>query len=157
MKKGYIFETPIGRIFLVEEDQVLTHLCLPNSLPPQTIIFQKTAFLQKVAKQLEEYFNGTRTEFTIPLHPQGTDFQKKCWQALQKIPYGKTCSYQEIASAIGNPKACRAVGMANHYNPIAILIPCHRVIGANGKLVGYGGGLNIKQYLLQLEQGRKLC
>ena len=101
--------------------------------------------------QLSEYFAGTRQEFTLPLSPKGTPFQQKVWAALQTIPYGQTRSYGEIARQIGSPKAARAVGMANHHNPIAILIPCHRVVGQNGALTGYAGGLERKKALLQLE------
>ena len=98
--------------------------------------------------------DGKRKSFDLPLKPEGTEFQKKVWNALLDIPYGETRSYKDIAVAIGNPKACRAVGMANNRNPISIIIPCHRVIGANGSLVGYGGGLPIKIELLNLETGK---
>ena len=108
---------------------------------------------REVDKQMGEYFEGERKEFDLPLRPEGTDFQKKVWNALLEIPFGETRSYQDIANAVGSPKACRAVGMANHQNPIIIVIPCHRVIGKNGKLVGYGGGLSMKEKLLLLEKG----
>ena len=111
----------------------------------------RTELSEQVFKQLEEYFAGTRKTFEIPLNPQGTEFQKKVWKALLKIPYGETRSYKEIAAAIGDEKATRAVGMANNKNPIAILIPCHRVIGADGSLAGYGGGVDIKRRLLETE------
>ena len=101
--------------------------------------------------QVKEYLQGERTSFDIPYELAGTEFQKKVWNALCQIPYGKTCTYKDIATMIGNPKASRAVGMANNKNPITIIIPCHRVIGANGKLVGYAGGLAMKQALIQLE------
>lgn len=107
--------------------------------------------LQPYIAQLEAYFRGELREFTFPLDLVGTQFQKDCWQALLRIPYGKTCSYAEIARAIGRPNAFRAVGQANHDNPIAIVVPCHRVLGANGTLTGYGGGLNTKEKLLRLE------
>ena len=103
-------------------------------------------------EQLREYFEGKRREFTLPLAPKGTPFYQKVWQALLQIPYGETRSYGQIAAQIGNPKASRAVGMANHNNPIAIVIPCHRVIGTNGRLVGYASGLDVKEALLKLEQ-----
>ena len=103
------------------------------------------------ARQLEEYFAGGRRRFDLPLDLRGTDFQKRCWQELLKIPYGETRSYAEIARAIGNPAAVRAVGLANGKNPIAIIVPCHRVIGSDGSLTGYGGGLETKRKLLQLE------
>jgi len=101
--------------------------------------------------QLQEYFAGKRKVFDLELAPSGTDFQKKVWQALLKIPYGKTATYKEIAAAIGHPKAARAVGMACNKNPIAIIIPCHRVVGSNGSLTGYAGGLEMKKRLLELE------
>lgn len=111
----------------------------------------QTKLLREACRQLEEYFAGSRREFTVPLHPTGTPFFREVWEALTKIPYGSTASYREIADAVGRPKGCRAVGMANHRNPIPIMIPCHRVIGADRRLVGYGGGLEIKKALLMLE------
>lgn len=103
-------------------------------------------------KQLKEYFSGTRKEFDLKLNISGTDFQKKVWEALQGIPYGETRTYQDIAIAVGSPKACRAVGGANNKNKIPVIIPCHRVIGKDGSLVGFGSGLKIKKELLQLER-----
>ena len=111
----------------------------------------ETDLLKRAGLQLMEYFQGIRTEFTLPLAPKGTEFQKKVWKALCTIPYGQTRSYGQIAAQIGNPKACRAVGGANNKNPVWIFIPCHRVIGANGSLVGFGGGLYAKEYMLKLE------
>ena len=108
--------------------------------------------LKHALSQIAEYFQGTRRLFDLPLEPFGTPFQCKVWQELLQIPYGETCSYGALAMRIGNAKASRAVGMANNRNPISIIIPCHRVIGANGKLVGYGGGLHRKQWLLSLEK-----
>ncbi|MCK9159916.1 MAG: methylated-DNA--[protein]-cysteine S-methyltransferase [Bacteroidaceae bacterium] len=105
--------------------------------------------------ELEEYFKGERKVFDLPLNLIGTDFQKKVWSALCEIPYGETCSYKDIAVAVGKPNASRAVGMANHRNPIVIIVPCHRVVGANGSLVGYGGGLDRKKWLLDLEKNHK--
>ncbi len=107
-----------------------------------------------VAGQLDEYLRGCRREFDFPIKLFGTDFQKKVWNVLKTIPYGKTVSYKDVAVAVGNPRACRAVGLANNKNPIAIAVPCHRVIGTNGKLTGYAGGLEIKEKLLKLEQGQ---
>ena len=104
--------------------------------------------------EIKEYFNGERTEFDIPLEVDGTDFRKSVWKELCNIPYGETCTYGDIAKRIGNPKASRAVGLANNKNRIPIFIPCHRVIGANGKLVGFAGGIEIKKYLLDLESKR---
>lgn len=112
----------------------------------------RTALTDMVFRQVTEYLNGRRQEFDFPYILQGTEFQKKVWLALCAIPYGETRTYGEIAAAIGNPRACRAVGMANHRNPILIAVPCHRVIGADGKLVGYGSGLDMKESLLQLEK-----
>ena len=103
-------------------------------------------------RQLEEYFRGERTRFDLPLQPKGTPFQLAVWRALTEIPYGETASYGDVARAVGRPKAFRAVGMANHCNPIPIIVPCHRVIGSDGRLTGYAGGLEIKRALLELEQ-----
>jgi len=112
----------------------------------------ETPLIQKAAAQIKEYFAGERKIFKLPIVMRGTEFQMAVWQALQKIPYGETRTYKEIAASIGRPKAVRAVGMANNRNPISIIVPCHRVIGHDGKLVGYGGGLPLKQYLLELER-----
>lgn len=108
--------------------------------------------LQEAEEQLNEYFAGVRREFDLPLAPQGTPFQQAVWAELQKIPYGETRTYGQLAAALGKPRASRAVGGACHCNPVAILIPCHRVVGANGSLTGYAGGLDIKEYLLELEK-----
>lgn len=115
---------------------------------------RETPLLHRTARQLDAYFQGTRRTFDGPLFPQGTEFEQTVWRALLTIPHGETRSYGDIARQIGRPSACRAVGHASNQNPIGIIIPCHRVIGANGKLTGYAGGLAIKQYLLELEQGR---
>ncbi len=112
------------------------------------------ALLSEAVRQIEEYFAGTRRTFDLPTAPEGTAFQRAVWEALRRIPYGQTCTYRQIAEAIGRPAACRAVGMANHRNPIAIVIPCHRVVGADGSLTGYAGGLEVKARLLELESGR---
>ena len=113
---------------------------------------QPCALADVAAEQLKEYFAGVRKTFDLPIKLCGTPFQMRVWQQLQKIPYGQTRTYKQIAEAVGSPKACRAVGMANHNNPIAIIVPCHRVIGSNGLLTGYAGGLDFKQYLLNLEK-----
>jgi methylated-DNA-[protein]-cysteine S-methyltransferase len=110
--------------------------------------------LPEVRQQLAEYFAGARRAFALPLAPAGTEFERRVWQALVAIPYGETRSYAEVAQAIGRPAACRAVGRANGSNPIAIVIPCHRVIGSDGSLTGYGGGLDLKRFLLDLEGGQ---
>ena len=126
-----------------------------EKLPQITEDIKLTPLLADAVRQLDEYFAGNRKIFDIPLYLEGSPFQLKVWEALQAIPYGEVVTYKDIADSIGNPKAVRAVGMANHHNPIAIIVPCHRVIGAGGKLVGYAGGLNIKQYLLDLESKNK--
>ncbi len=110
------------------------------------------AVLEQARVEMEQYFAGQRKDFTVGLAPRGTDFQQRVWKALQRIPYGQTRTYAEIAAQVGNPKAARAVGMANNCNPIGIIIPCHRVIGADGTLTGYAGGLHFKQFLLDLER-----
>lgn len=115
----------------------------------------RTPFTDRVYQQIMEYWRGERREFDFPLVLRGTPFQKKVWRALRDIPYGETRTYGQIAAAVGSPKACRAVGMANHKNPILIAVPCHRVIGANGKLTGYGSGLDMKEALLALERGER--
>lgn len=112
---------------------------------------EKPQLFDRVRSQLDEYFAGRRKQFDLQLAPMGTDFQEKVWQELVKIPYGRTITYGELAKRIGNPKASRAVGLANGKNPISIIVPCHRVIGANGSLTGFGGGLEAKQYLLEHE------
>lgn len=114
--------------------------------------FQKTPIIKEAITQLEEYFNGERQYFTIKLKPEGTEFQTKVWKNLGKIPYGQTISYKSLAETSGNPKASRAVGMANNKNPIPIFIPCHRVIASNGKLQGYAGGIELKKELLNMEK-----
>jgi methylated-DNA-[protein]-cysteine S-methyltransferase len=115
------------------------------------------ALIKKTCKQLDEYFAGERKEFNLPLSLQGTAFQQKVWKQLQAIPYGKTISYAQLAQSIGNPKACRAVGSANGKNPISVIIPCHRVIAADGSLGGYASGLDVKRQLLELEKSSVTC
>lgn len=144
-------ETAIGRIGIEEKDGFIVRLWLPseNQAASQG---EETPLLREAFAQLEAYLAGQRRTFELPLNPEGTPFMLSVWQALCAVPYGKTASYKAIAEAIGNPKACRAVGMANNRNPIALFIPCHRIIGSNGALVGYGGGLDMKQTLLELER-----
>jgi methylated-DNA-[protein]-cysteine S-methyltransferase len=124
-------------------------------LSPDDISIKDTPLLLEAGKQIKEYLSGERKYFDLPYQINGTEFQKKVWKALLEIPYGETRSYGEIARHIGKEKASRAVGMANNRNPLPIIIPCHRVIGFNGKLVGYGGGLHIKSWLLNLESKNK--
>jgi len=150
-------ETKIGPLGIVEDDRSLTHLFFHQKKSPERATWKWTPFLREVAKELKEYCSGKRKTFDIPLKFHGTDFQMSVWNALRTIPYGETRSYGEIAEQIGNAKACRAVGLANNRNPIVIIIPCHRVIGADGSLTGFGGGLPLKQQLLELERnGRHL-
>ena len=154
----FVIDSPIGQLHLISTEKKLSgifhslerrkasHVNNRDFINDKNIIIEKTIF------QLSEYFAGKRKNFNIPLELYGTNFQLKAWNALKKIPYAKTVSYSEQAKIIGNPKATRAIGNANNANPISIIIPCHRVIGKSGKLVGYGGGLNRKDHLLNLEQ-----
>lgn len=129
-----------------------THLVNIQFTQPQKALLQTTELLSMATIQLDEYFQGKRTVFSLPFKLTGTPFQLAVWKKLQNIPYGQTTSYKEIAQKINKPKACRAVGMANNKNPLPIIIPCHRVIGSNRKLIGYAGGLKLKNYLLELEK-----
>ncbi|MCL4517641.1 MAG: methylated-DNA--[protein]-cysteine S-methyltransferase, partial [Thaumarchaeota archaeon] len=130
----------------------ITNLWFEGEQIPQDAVVRETELLRDAGRQLQAYLSGALKEFSLPLAPSGTEFMLRVWESLGAIPYGETRSYKEIARSIGNEKACRAVGLANNRNPISIFIPCHRVIGANGKLVGYGGGLDIKDRLLKLER-----
>lgn len=150
VKYAVTAETPIGRLTLVEEDGALTEARFGANT--EDCCVQRTPLLDKAVMELYEYFSGQRKQFDLPLKPQGTLFQQKCWQALLAIPYGETRTYGQQAALIGQPKACRAVGMGNNRNPLPVFIPCHRVIGANGRLTGYAGGLSIKEKLLQIER-----
>jgi len=153
MKNVFFYETEIGKIMIAENGTAITNLYFREKADVKDdITVKETDLLKEANRQLQEYFEGNRKSFDLPLDPSGTEFQMKCWKALQEIPYGETRSYGEIAKRIGNPKAPRAVGLSNNRNPISIFIPCHRVIGANGKLVGYAGGLNVKEYLLNMEK-----
>lgn len=145
------YNSPIGILKISATDTAVTSISFEQETGSDT----PNAYTTACIAQLKEYFNGTRQTFTIPTAPSGTPFQVKVWQALSTIPYGETRSYQDIAIQCGNRKASRAIGMANNRNPIPILIPCHRVIGKSGKLVGYAGGLPIKEYLLELEKKEK--
>ena len=151
MKRScWIAESPIGPLTLWEENGHLIELRFGASDAAEPFL-QVTPLLQEAQRQLRAYFTGKLQRFDLPLAPKGTAFQQSCWQALLEIPYGQTRSYADQAAAIGNPKATRAVGMANHRNPLPILVPCHRVVGKGGKLTGYAGGIHIKAYLLNLE------
>ena len=152
-----LYQSPIGRLTLVSDGEALTHLDFETTKTPAPKAPRGSdRVLALASRELDAYFAGALKRFTVPVRPNGTDFQKRCWAALQKIPYGATRSYGQQAAVIGNPNAMRAVGLANGKNPIAVIIPCHRVIGANGSLTGFGGGLPRKQFLLDLEQGATL-
>ena len=146
----YTYDTILGSVTFVEENGDLV-VITTRPYHPKEEIYLETPVIKEAFRLLSEYFSGNRKTFNLPLLLKGTDFQKQVWQALLKIPFGETRSYKQIAEAIGNPKAVRAVGMANNKNPLLIVVPCHRVIGANGKLVGYAVGLDKKEYLLRLE------
>lgn len=153
MKYITYYKSPVGILGIVEEEGAILEIFFENEVSSNGRIKEaETPLLKEAKKQLQEYFNKSRKNFDLPLAPKGTKFMENVWKALRAIPYGETRSYKDIAESINNPKACRAVGMANHRNPIAIAIPCHRVIGAKGSLVGYAGGLELKKYLLELEK-----
>ncbi len=151
----FFYQTDIGRVAVAENGTAITQLYFEGEAAPADAVVTETELLKEAGRQLLDYFAGRRTEFSLPLAPSGTAFQKKVWESLCTIPYGETRSYKEIAQSVGSPKGFRAVGMANNRNPIPVLIPCHRVIGANGNLVGYGGGLSIKERLLNLEKAHE--
>lgn len=144
-------KTDLGTMTLIETENKISHISFSAMKKFLEIPIKKTMLLEKAEQQILEYFEGKRQNFSLPIAPEGTAFQKKVWKALQNIPYGQTRSYGEIAKEIGQCHAARAVGNANHNNPIAIVIPCHRVIGANGKLTGYYSGIDKKEFLLKLE------
>lgn len=143
-------DLPVGEMWLVQDGDALVELRLPGDAAPEGE-HAETPLLREAALQLAEYFEGKRALFGLPLKPEGTEFRRAVWAALLDIPAGRTASYGDIALAIGKPQASRAVGSANHANPLPVFIPCHRVIGSGGALVGYGGGLDLKQKLLELE------
>lgn len=155
MKNLYYYNSYLGKIGIAEENNKITDVFFENDKLEGKYIINETDVLRQAALQLEEYFQGKRKTFSLDLAPEGTDFMKKVWKELSNIPYGQTVCYKDIAIAIGNEKACRAVGMANNRNPIPIFIPCHRVIGKNGALVGYSSGVDIKVKLLELESSYK--
>ena len=147
-------ETPVGTLLLAGCDhglQVISFQCGKGGRAPEPDWRESPAFFRGVTQQLQQYFRGKRTVFDVKLAAKGTAFQETVWKALAAIPYGQTCTYADIAKRIGQPRAVRAVGLANGRNPLPIVVPCHRVIGKDGSLVGYGGGLTIKQALLDLE------
>lgn len=149
------FKAPFGDLLLTGDNTSLYSVHFPKNkapeLPSPDYTLDKKPFSDAL-QQLGDYFKGSLQKFTLDLKPEGTLFQKKVWKELEKIEYGKTAAYSEIAERIGSPRASRAVGMANAKNPIPIIVPCHRVIGKNGSLTGFGGGLGIKKFLLDLEK-----
>lgn len=148
----YKYNSIIGDIFISADENFLLSVQFVNH---NFIENQENKIIRQTIKQFDEYFRGKRKKFELPLNPKGTEFQKKVWLQLMNIPYGKTATYKDIATLIGNTNASRAVGNANNKNPIAIIIPCHRVIGSNNKLTGYAGGLDKKEKLLNLEKNNK--
>ncbi|MGX9608768.1 methylated-DNA--[protein]-cysteine S-methyltransferase [Acinetobacter sp. T63] len=161
MKLAFMYmPSPVGRLKLVATDSALVAVIWDNENPKRV---QQAELVEQLdhpilldaQQQLNEYFQGQRQTFELPLDFEGTEFQKKVWQALLNIPFGETRSYRQIAEQVGSPKAVRAVGAANGQNPISIIAPCHRVIGSGGKLVGFAGGLDNKEILLKLEQQQK--
>ncbi len=152
----YIRKTVVGPIAIGSDGQWITHLYLPKNTEGLTDTGKKEPKVVKEAfRQLELYLDGKLRDFDLPLKAEGTEFMKRVWEKLLEVPYGTTASYKDLAIASGNEKAVRAVGMANARNPIAIFIPCHRIIGASGKLVGYGGGLELKTWLIGMEAANK--
>jgi methylated-DNA-[protein]-cysteine S-methyltransferase len=158
MKSVFFYSFGKINIGIAEEDNAVAGVFFGRKVPtgspvgfPEGLSKTETPLIKKAAAQISEYLEGKRKKFDLPLVLHGTEFQKTVWRALQTIPYGETRSYKDIAVLAGSPKAFRAVGMANNRNPVSIIIPCHRVIGSNGDLVGYGGGLPVKKFLLELE------
>ena len=156
-------ETPIGKLLVASSEKGLVRIMFPHEEKADLVSLLKKEYPEEtlvedpeknllVIKQIKEYFDGSRTVFSLPLDIRGTEFQKSVWEALKKVPYGETSSYGEIACSIGKPKAARAVGNANRKNPIPIVIPCHRIIGSDGSMTGFGGGIPLKKKLLELER-----
>lgn len=152
MALGKYIDTKIGRLYLAEDDGCIVHLT--NGWAPEGDIQGSSLLLKQAEKEVTEYLAGKRQEFTVPVKAKGTPFQEKVWAALRRIPFGETRSYGQIAETVGSPKGARAVGMACNKNPVLLFIPCHRVVGSTGKLVGFACGLSMKEKLLKLE-GRK--
>ena len=151
LRKAVYIQTPLGQIGIAQNDRAITNVFFGKTVVPKDFIVEETSLLKEASRQLLEYFNGTRRLFHLPIEMEGTDFEKSVWKSLETIPYGETRSYSDIARMIERPGACRAVGRANSKNPLSIIVPCHRVIGTNGKLTGYAGGVDMKKRLLQIE------
>ncbi|MEG1432033.1 MULTISPECIES: methylated-DNA--[protein]-cysteine S-methyltransferase [Eubacterium] len=147
----YSYETPLGTLTIQDDGIGIARVHWDVEEKNKKGENQETELIKRAFNQLMEYFGGSRKTFDLPLRLRGTAFQKKVWQVLRQIPYGETWTYQQVADAIGNSNASRAVGMANNRNPVAIIVPCHRVIGSNGRLTGYAGGIELKKQLLQME------
>jgi methylated-DNA-[protein]-cysteine S-methyltransferase len=152
MKNIFFYETDIGRINIADSGDAIVAVSFGDMNIANYGDLNETPLIEEAARQIDQYLKKERCSFELPMSPKGTIFQQKVWAALQTIPYGETRSYKQVAEAIGQPKAFRAVGMACNKNPIAIIIPCHRVIGSNGSLTGYAGGVELKSRLLQLER-----
>lgn len=150
MKNVYFYNTVLGKITIADNGESVTNLEF-GQIQFKEAKHIETPLIKQAYNQLNEYLSGQRKAFDLPLEEDGTEFQKKVWKVLRQIQYGETWTYKQLAEKVGNVKACRAVGGANNKNPISIFTPCHRVIGSNGKLIGYGGGLDIKEKLLELE------
>ncbi len=155
LKENVYYQSEIGLIEIVATDNSISKMGFVDEKPSETVLETSNNFLKECIGQLREYFASERKIFSLNLAPIGTDFEKSVWQELVKIPFGETISYLQLAERIGNKKAIRAVGRANGKNPLAIIIPCHRVIGSNGSLTGYGGGLWRKEWLLKHEGSRQ--
>lgn len=151
MKNLYFYDTILGVIGICDNGKSVTEVFFGEKGPDNSSI-NETALIKEAYIQINSFLEGKRKKFDLPLFFEGTEFQIKVWNALLDIPYGETKSYKDIAEMVGSPKAYRAVGMTNNKNPISIIVPCHRVIGSNGKLVGYGGGLHLKEILLEIER-----
>ncbi len=147
----FFYDTKIGRIGIADNGKSITNVYFSNEEPSCTYSVKETDLIKEAHRQLDAYLSGAQREFSLPLAPEGTVFMKKVYDALCRIPFGKTATYKDIALVVGSPKAYRAVGLANNKNPIPLFIPCHRVIGSNGKLVGFRAGLDMKKQLLMLE------
>lgn len=150
MAQGKYLETEIGRLYLAEEDGCIVRIS--SGQAPAEDVMGSSPLLEQAAVEVAEYLAGRRQKFSVPVKPKGTPFQEKVWATLRQIPFGETRSYGEIAKMVGNPKGARAVGMACNRNPVLLMIPCHRVVGSNGKLVGFACGLPMKEKLLSLEK-----
>ncbi|WP_325384172.1 methylated-DNA--[protein]-cysteine S-methyltransferase [Edaphobacter sp.] len=160
MKEHFLMESPLGTLTLVNTDGALSGLYMPEHKRgprPEALGTRVRSGFERAVSQLQEYFDQKRTVFTLALAPEGTDFQQRVWKQLRNIPFGETRTYAQLADAIGNRAAIRAVGLANGRNPLSIVVPCHRVIGSDGSLTGYAGGLDRKRFLLELEGAAPLC